>query len=311
MGRAFGIFLLVVGIGLAAYGLPTSETGWPSATATGPASGQAVVTKPSPSSLGDLIIPHSAGHGPGSGPVSAIGPMTAAPTPQGNLAPMDKLRAAGHTARAIASGQEPVGSYQPSSQVSALELPPVPRPVEAPPTVRAAPPAPSVIAAARRETMPLPAKDARELGKNTAPGASGGWTTVVSQVAPHTKSDPSQGGAKLFADTTGSEGSNSRVAAPTRAATIAVSSGDGRDDDRTVTSLQKAPIEIVGKSIKSGLVAELPRLQQLAQRPTPAPPVYLGGKSSSGSGSSGSAGSTPKRGFKSQEFWESNRQSGM
>ena len=303
MGRAFGLFLLVVGIGLAAYGLPSAETNWPASTpAAGPASGK-----------------NSSGREPGETVVARTSPAANATATQVNgsfQAPMDKLRAAGQAARAIASGQEPEASHLPLSQNGKIDPPPVARAIELSPAARAVPPAPSVVTAARRET-------AAAAG---ATASASGWRTVVSQ-APHA---PSLNQSAAAARDGGSQQAGARAVvgtAPVRTTTVSISSGtsSGAPSIDSVTSAASGvnadPNPDLKPEAKSQWAAaekpsarsqpETPARARLAQRYTP--PVYLGRSQNSGSSSSGgsSGNGAPRRAFKSQDMWENNKRTGM
>jgi hypothetical protein len=336
VGRAFGLFLLVVGIGLAAYGLPTSETSWPQAGSVAgqaanapasvvsgstmidprPAAGETVVPRTSTPRSAQSSQAKTSTAGVANQPVEQTkAPQYQAPQYQ---APMDKLRAAGQVARAIASGQEPEGSHQPLSQTGRLDPPPVPKPVELPQAARIAPPAPSVVAAARRETAPV-----AEL-----PKPASGWKTVVTQTPPASQAGlPSQ--TTAAARETGAETPAARAPAPTRAATLSISPGapGGIAGVPVITgSVTPPPTARVLADSTSDAVAD-PKPARLAverptERPQPegrtrvaqryTPPVYLGKTQNSGSSSSGGfgGGDSPRR-FKAQDMWENNKRNGQ
>jgi hypothetical protein len=326
VGRAFGIFLLVVGIGLAAYGLPTSDTGLAGAS-LGSAALRSEATLSGVNEARDarsvkMKVPKVGSSG-------ATGGADAGYSSTSGQAPMEKLRAAGQAARSIAAGQEAVGSHQTLSQTSKLDLPPAPKPVELAPVTRSAPPTPSVVANARRETAQVGgASDAKTSASTGATAQGSGWKTVVSQTTQPAVSSQDGNGTKV-----------NIPPAPTMPATLSISSGapavtsgsrvqnaeipagsNNKPDTRQAEAKLDRPFADKSEKVEKPTPKPEPRAQ-VAQRYTA--PVYLGRSPNSGSssGSSSSGSSAPsrsnnnsepaKRAFKPQDMWENSRRSGM
>ena len=153
MGRAFGVFLLVVGIGLAAYGLPSSDSGAPGVGLPPQTAERGSIDALTPAVPSSRLVP------------------TAEQATAASVTPMDKLRAAAQNRFAAT---ESSGSLQTLSQTATPDkAPPVPRPIELAPALQTRPP--SVVTAARRETSPTK----NTATKDTAVAAKGGWSTQV------------------------------------------------------------------------------------------------------------------------------------
>ena len=324
VGRAIGLFLLVVGIGLAVYGLPTAEPDRMGRSLVGGdrSAGETDIERAPEASADDrsrAVEERSRANGAPTRGRNVAGSM-ASETSAGQsveaaqaIAPMEKLRAAANV-RLQAALDEPVGSLRPLSSGTVAETAPlIPRPVEVPIGMRPAVSAPAVVATARRETSARSGQ-----GATTAHGVAGlstgksGWTTSIASNA---------------------AGATSTGPALTQTATITIPSGP-----RSETSLVKKPanVEMNPRSAADELPAKLPLAgdrsdpaenppakpltrTQVAQRY--APPVYLGRPPSptftytyvpSSSGFPSAIGNSgPKRKFRTQDMWDRQRRDGM
>jgi hypothetical protein len=330
VGRAIGLFLLVVGIGLAAYGLPTSEADrLAKLTGLGPGISREQSVERVPEATADdrsraieersrangaMTRPRNASVAPQPMTETKTSPSVVTHTVAGQttsvdagatVAPMEKLRAAAN-ARAQAAAEETVGSLRPLSLSTTAETaPPVPRPVEISSAMRPVLPVPSVVNAARREASARAVPSA-----GAPPTAKSGWTTSVAA---------------------GPAG----VATPTQLTTIAVPAGPRSETsvvkEAAVNAGSKTRNDSEDKQDKAITLRErnelaeakpskpAPRVQ-VAQRHTP--PVYLGRPAPSSytytytpSLSSGFPSavnnSGPKQRFRSQDMWENQRRNGM
>lgn len=349
MGRAIGLFLLVVGLGLAAYGLPASDTTWtvgstanstsrPAGPAAGSegrqAAGRAMersgsLPRDTTGRSTNSQLPTTSGTSASKASSGSNGGISAGIS--AGMAPMDKLRAAAATRNPPASPEpvvrEAVGSMRPMSQHGGLEnLPPIPKPVAVQTTPRPHLPVPSVIAKARREAT-QPAAEA------TAPkgvvASRAGWSTTVA--APPAGTASPRGTDRAVAAT---------VLSPTRTTTLSLMgthagphAGGAKPDmppAREIAVREVATSEAArtlrgateGRSPSSGAdaagastIAEMP-----AAKPQPgvrtrvaqrySPPVYLGRAPSYVPTYSSSRTVVPSRKFRIQEFWENSQRNG-
>lgn len=328
MGRAFGLFLLVIGLGLAAYGLPASETQWPDKTTSqlDGVSARSHTTPPAPAA--PLIT--SPSHGTWTPPSSTAAVLSKAVvqsqalSPPSTLAPMDKLRAAGLAARGVASA-EGTATYVPQSAT----LDAIPRPLEVT-SGRATVTAPAVVTHARREasstaeqaTQSQTTQSQTTQSANSVHGANsvaGGWKTTVStppeQLGPAAAKDIMSGtleasvkeGQPAFTRTAKIALTTPAGAAdPTFSATTRLRV-DQADSAKVAAAKERAEVkERAEAKVDKERAAERTRV---AQRPTP--PVYLGKTSSSSSANSSGNDAPPRRAnFKAQDMWERNRRDG-
>lgn len=326
MGRVFGVFLLIFGIALAAYGLPTTEPEWnpaierlarPAVTASDPnAAGSPSVTA-GPSARSSARSP-AMDNGFKSRPVEPRPADRASPQEPAATAvgPMEKLRAAGQ-ARIGAEG-ETMAIHRPSSATGKLEGP-VPMPVEVVrPGVPAAAPsvtAPPVVAAARRESALREKPQDMKVSKPAS-----GATSAVSD-----RSSVSAGAGAVA-----SGNSISQPTAITKTVTFSLSAGsrpatqlqassaqDGqaapanpvleRADGGDLSSGKNAPqVEAAKAAPAAKPRSEISARQLLSQRY--APPVFLGKVAQQ---PTITRDAPRQRAFKAQEFWAARQTSGL
>jgi hypothetical protein len=335
MGRAIGLFLLVVGIGLAAYGLPTSDsvatlTG---VAATGPGGSAFPMERPSPSvtrlGANDALPAYESTHRKAlpaptrvvpavqatvpaavQEPVTAPQlPVIAKPAPA--VTPMDKVRAAGQAAR---GGRETIDEAVASAQSMRV---PAPVAVPAPPAARLVPSA-APNGPTRAATAPPGAPQAAAQMKATVPVPS-----IVANAK--REAEASLGRPKGAAPAGANAQAAGRFAAPT-ATTVTTGSlpaaplvPAGADfAKRVVAAPGPAPAPgsltdptaaadpaIAGRA--DGDIGPKPRLgnePRLAQRYSP--PVYLG-RNSNGPSSS----YRPPQRMRAGEQWDSIRRGGI
>jgi hypothetical protein len=329
VGRAIGLFLLVVGIGLAAYGLPSSESdrlGRLTGLGAGSAGETSIELTPAATAEdrsraieersranGSSTRPRNATIAPQPAAEAKASPSVASHTAAGQttgldagatVAPMEKLRAAAN-ARAQAAAEESVGSLRPLSLTTTAETaPPVPRPVEISPAMRPALPVPSVVTAARREALAkaAPSAGAPSTGKS-------GWTTTSVTTASADLASPTRTTTVAIPSASKSETNIVKEAAANAAGKLR----NNAEDKPAKTALPRDRNDLV----ESRPAKPLHRTQ-VAQRL--APPVYLGRPAPSSytytpSLSSGFpsaiSNSGPKQRFRSQDMWENQRRNGM
>jgi hypothetical protein len=320
VGRAIGLFLFVVGIGLAAYGLPASDADQPKGIAgqtssyTGASSIERTATADdraraveersrangSMTKLRALVAAPQAAPQPLQQVASQAQTAQAAPA----IAPMDKLRAAA-SERTQAAADETVGTAsQPLSQ--AAGTPPVPVPVEVSKTMRSVLQVPAVVAAARKETASAAARGANQ-GAAGVNAGSVGWTTT------------SVAGAPTQTQTTTVAIPSALRPSPNSVNNVVVADATKAHDEASEKAARLAAARDRNDNDEAKSAKPAPRTQ-VAQRYSP--PVYLGRPAppsytftyvpTSSSGSSSGGGSTPpKRKFKASEMWENNQRNGM
>ena len=334
MGRAIGLFLLAVGIGLAAYGLPSTEPDriGRSSGGGGRSAGESSIERTPEASVDDrsrAVEERSRANGAltrmrntAPSPLAAaavvstpastrsVAGQSAQVQPAPAVAPMEKLRAAAN-ARAQAAADEPVGSLRPLSASTVAEVTAaIPRPVEITAGLRPAIPAPAVIAAARRETS-----------------ASAGQGSTTARIAVgSSKSNPG------WTPSVATSAAGPATPAPTRTATITIPS-----TARSETSMVKKPAVITASIPDNAADEQLANAfaagdrSELAEKPAAksprtqvaqrySPPVYLGRPvppsyvfipSYSSGYPSAIVNSAPKRNFRTQDMWDRQRRDGM
>lgn len=333
MGRAIGLFLLAVGIGLAAYGLPSTEPDriGRSSGGGGRSAGESSIERTPEASVDDrsrAVEERSRANGAltrmrntAPSPLAAA-PVVSAPAstrsvagqsaqvqPAPAVAPMEKLRAAAN-ARAQAAADEPAGILRPLSASTDAEVrSAIPRPVEITAGLRPAIPAPAVIATARRETS-----------ASAGQGSTARIAVGPSKITPVWTTSGATSAAALA------------TPAPTRTATITIPS-----TPRSEMSMVKKPAVIttsipdnaadeqLANASAAGDRSELaekpaakPPRTQLAQRHTPpvylgrpVPPSYVFVPSYSSGFPSAIVNSAPRRNFRTQDMWDRQRRDGM
>jgi hypothetical protein len=309
VGRAFGIFLLVVGLGLAAYGLPSSETEWPSTLS-------AIGDAPPKTGAGEGTSDRKIGLTP-LAPSRAVAARrsdrsttergTASASSETYVAPMDKLRAAGQE-RANAEA-DAVAIHRPSSVATQLDSISVPKPVEVIPPLLAKPPAPAVVSTARRESALVPKGPVDAAAK---PGNIAQARTSPSMPA---ASNPVAAGSSSSrfnaAATTATAATAATVTLsvspsykPSTIGAVAATISTTPTPDKPARAAESAAqtVDELAKPTPDHFAR-----QQVAQRYVP--PSYLM-KPPSGLNASGS-GSPPRRSFNSRAFWESSQRLGL
>ena len=312
MGRVFGVFLLIFGIGLAAYGLPSTEPEWSPAI-------EKLTRLPAKAGEADAAdSPASTRAGRASGTEAGFKskPVDRTTDPRAaGVAPMEKLRAAGQAR--IDADSEPTAIHRPTSTTGKLDsAAPVPTPVEIirPAGVPARPPsvaAPPVVAAAKRESTLREKPQEMPISKHpvATQGVGSGSDRSARAVGGAASPPVVSGAATLRPVTLSLSPSLSPGARP------GMHPSDGSVPPKDTTPLsghnEKAATSDTSAAATGSATTESPKprmdataRQALHQRY--APPAYLGKVPQAFA----TRDAPPRRG-KSQDFWESRQQSGM